>query len=128
MLAFISETLIFFIGGIAAWTALSSYPEQIAWWHAIPLYVGLMAVRALTVAVFYPFLARTGYRVTRGECCMIVYAGLRGAVGLALSLLVVRDEHFPPIDKGRIHFLVGSVVVLTSARSPAPCALSLIHI
>lgn len=122
MLAFVSETLVFFIGGIAAWTALSSHADEIAWWHAFPLYLGLMLIRALATALLFPFLARTGYRVTVGESCVIVYAGLRGAVGLALSLIVVRTADFPALDKERIHFLVGSVVVLTSAR-PSPCRL-----
>jgi uncharacterized membrane protein YjfL (UPF0719 family) len=150
MLAHFSETMIFFVAGIATWTSVSMHKDVIKVragslshafalrlslclilslsaisraparaptpvWHEIPLYLMLAVVRLVGTLELYPLLRRTGYSINLKECVLIVYAGLRGAVGLALGLLVYQNKHMKPIDRDRIHFLVGSVVVLTMA-------------
>jgi sodium/hydrogen exchanger 10/11 len=142
MLAHFSETMIFFVAGIATWTSVSMHKDVIKVragslshafalrlslclilslsaisraparaptpvWHEIPLYLMLAVVRLVGTLALYPLLRRTGYSINLKECVLIVYAGLRGAVGLALGLLVYQNKHMRPIDRDRIHFLVG---------------------
>jgi NhaP-type Na+/H+ or K+/H+ antiporter len=114
MLAHISETMIFFVAGIAAWTSVSTHRDAIQVWHAVPVYLLLLLIRAAATAMLYPLLRRTGYSINVKEAALVVYAGLRGAVGLSLGLLVFQNKLMREVDKDRIHFLVGTVVVLTS--------------
>lgn len=52
----------------------------------------LQAVRGAVVVTTYPLLKYTGYGITFRKALVIVWAGLRGAVGLALSLFVLFDN------------------------------------
>lgn len=59
----------------------------------------LQVIRALMIALFYPILRFTGYSITWQKAVVMVWSGLRGAVGLALSLFVlfntsITDIHF----------------------------------
>lgn len=116
MLSHVAETVIFFIAGIAAWPAIYSHRETTVFYHGFLLYVVLHAVRGVTVALFYPLLQRMGYRMTFKESIIVVYAGMRGAVGLALSLLVTQNTGpgFSQLDRDRIAYLVASCVILTT--------------
>jgi len=49
------------------------------------------AVRGVIFAVCFPLLKYTGYGITFRKALVMVWAGLRGAVGLALSLFVLFD-------------------------------------
>lgn len=112
LLAHASETVIFFVAGIAVWTAVGTVTVDLMI-EAVVLYGFLHATRAATVAVLYPILRRMGYTLRLKEGVIIVYAGLRGAVGLSLGLLVLENELIPIEDRSRVHFLVASTVFLT---------------
>lgn len=114
MVSFIAETLIFYVAGIAAWTALTSHLSEVRTVDALVLYAVLQAARAAVVALFFPVLRQMGYKVSAREGVILVYAGLRGAVSLSLSLLVLGNRAFDPTDAARIHFLT------VSARA-TPC-------
>ena len=49
-------------------------------------------IRAVILAVCYPLLKITGYSVTLRKAVVMVWAGLRGAVGLALSMFILFDR------------------------------------
>lgn len=51
----------------------------------------LQAIRVVVFAVCYPFLKYTGYGITMRKAAVCVWAGLRGAVGLALSMFLLFD-------------------------------------
>ncbi len=51
----------------------------------------VQAIRAVIFAVCFPVLKYTGYSITLRKALVMVWAGLRGAVGLALSLFVLFD-------------------------------------
>ena len=51
----------------------------------------VQAIRAVIFAVCFPILKYTGYSITFCKAVVMVWAGLRGAVGLALSLFVLFD-------------------------------------
>lgn len=52
----------------------------------------MQVVRAATVLVLWPLLSRLGYGLSWREGIVLVWAGLRGAVGLSLSLFVLLNE------------------------------------
>ncbi len=57
----------------------------------LSLTIVVQAVRAVIFAVCFPVLKYTGYGITFRKALVMVWAGLRGAVGLALSLFVLFD-------------------------------------
>ena len=66
-------------------------------------YVAVFAVRGLTIAILFPVLQTIGYGVTRREAVFMTYGGLRGAVSLALALLI--DSH-PTINAATKDFIL----------------------
>jgi len=45
------------------------------------------------ILMFYPCLKRIGYKMTFKQVILCSYSGLRGAVGLALALIIVNNKH-----------------------------------
>ena len=61
--------------------------------------------RAITIALFSPLLKKVGYGMTWRNGAVLTWGGLRGAVGLALALLVARDSEIDQISIGnKVYF------------------------
>ena len=52
--------------------------------------------RGLVLAFFSPLLARIAYGLTWQSAVVMTWGGLRGAVGLALGLMVLKNEAIDP--------------------------------
>lgn len=59
------------------------------------LYTFVQLSRAVLVAILYPGLSYFGYGLNWKEASMLVWAGLRGAVALSLSLSVAVSKMLP---------------------------------
>lgn len=61
--------------------------------YAVVLYLWLLVARGTAIFLFYPLLStgRIGYPLTWKAALFMVWAGLRGAVGVAMSLFVLLD-------------------------------------
>lgn len=55
-------------------------------------WVLMIISRAIMVMTFYPFLTRGGYGLSKKELIVLIYGGLRGALGMCLSLFVGVDD------------------------------------
>ena len=55
-------------------------------------YILMILARTVMVLTLYPLLTKFGYGLTRKELVVLIYGGLRGALGLCLSLLVGVDS------------------------------------
>lgn len=51
-----------------------------------------LCLRALVIILFSPFLTRLGYGLPWKDAIVMIWGGLRGAVGLALALQVAMDH------------------------------------
>lgn len=54
-------------------------------------WVLMIISRVIMVLTFYPLLKRYGYGLTQKELVVLIYGGLRGALGMCLSLFVCVD-------------------------------------
>lgn len=54
-------------------------------------YILMIVLRAVMVLTFYPFIKNIGYGISKKEFVVLVYGGLRGSLGLCLSLIVGFD-------------------------------------
>ncbi|KAL0054936.1 hypothetical protein WJX82_004786 [Trebouxia sp. C0006] len=99
-LEFIANTLIFVLTGVIIAGNIYQSEHSVGatiqiqardYGYAFLLWVVLIAIRAIIFAVCFPILKYTGYGITFRKALVMVWAGLRGAVGLALSLFVLFD-------------------------------------
>ena len=69
------------------------YSGQIGTWigYGILLFIACIAIRFMSIFFHFPALRRLGYGMTWQEAVVISWSGLRGAIGLALALLVNLD-------------------------------------
>ncbi|MCK4663975.1 MAG: cation:proton antiporter [Bacteroidales bacterium] len=113
LFAFIANTLIFIIVGvvIAQRTVFTANDFLILG----ILYIAIHIIRAIVILIFYPLMRNTGYGLPVKDACVVWYGALRGAVGLALALVVVGvdDKYIPMEIKNQFLFLTAGIVTLT---------------
>ena len=127
-LAHVSETAIFFVAGIVAYDAITSDgigAKEYA--NLFGLYAMLHVIRGFVILVCWPVMNKigdAGYRLTWKECFIMTWGGLRGAVGLALGLLVMesaKGENLTNENAKLVNFYVSGVVILTMAINGTTC-------
>jgi NhaP-type Na+/H+ or K+/H+ antiporter len=112
MMAHIANTLIFVLVGIIIASRIRL--DVMEWWITLAgLYLGIQLIRALSVTLFMPLLKRIGIGLTREKAVVLVWGGLRGAVSLALALIIAQDTVLPGELGDQILFLTAGIVVLT---------------
>ncbi len=89
------------------------------------VYVGIHVVRALVMLVHYPFMRKSGYGLPVKDAIVVWYGALRGAIGLALALIVAGVDsrvmaetlEMTPAEaqtiKDQFLFLIAGTVTLT---------------
>ena len=112
LLGWMANTVIFLTTGCIMASKVMATTVHITWAEIgllALLYVVLHIIRGFNVLIQYPFLKRMGYwqleedSVSKREALVLVYGGLRGAVGLALALIVEDDAL---LDNNRTRQLV----------------------
>ncbi|XP_071957219.1 sperm-specific sodium:proton exchanger-like isoform X2 [Antedon mediterranea] len=109
VLGYVANTLIFFLVGVVITERAMENVDPIDWFYMLTIYVGINIIRAMTIAMFSPILARLGYGLSWRNAVIMTWGGLRGAVGLALALLVEQTDEFLEHEELRN---VGSKVLL----------------
>ncbi|MCB0802962.1 MAG: sodium:proton antiporter [Flavobacteriales bacterium] len=78
-------------------------------------YIGIHIVRAIVIALLYPLMKKAGYGLPKKDAIIVWYGALRGAIGLALALIVagVDDQYIPAHIKDQFLFFTAGIVTLT---------------
>jgi NhaP-type Na+/H+ or K+/H+ antiporter len=110
----------FFAAGIITarfmWSETScdhDFTQPTAWLELAGLYVVIHITRAAVIAIFWPLLRKIGYGLTVKEGIILVFGGLRGAVGLIMGLIVEHNSYIDPYVKSMIAFHTSGIVLLT---------------
>jgi NhaP-type Na+/H+ or K+/H+ antiporter len=120
LLSYLLNTTLFAVTGILI--AKTRNITGVDFWTeaglCILLYLYLMLVRGICIITFSPCLKRWGYGMTTNELIIVWWGGLRGAVGLALAMIVSitcdESEHVSLNLAGqRILFQTGGIAFLT---------------
>ncbi|GFY40791.1 hypothetical protein TNIN_13071 [Trichonephila inaurata madagascariensis] len=77
----------------------------------IATYVAVTVFRALMIEIFSPFLETMGYGFSWNYEVVLVWGGLRGAVGLALVMMVQHST--PPLIASQLLTQVSGIIFLT---------------
>lgn len=110
---FIANTLLFVIVGVViAERSVFSLQDFIILGI---IYIGIHIVRAIVIFMFYPIMKRVGYGLSQKDAYVVWYGALRGAIALALALIVagVDDRFIPAEIKNQFLFYTAGIVALT---------------
>ena len=114
MVEWVMNTFIFMLAGLIIGHRVLAEVDAIDWLYMFVLYIILMVFRFGIVFLFYPLLSRIGHKCTFNEAIFMSWAGLRGALGMTLSLIVHEDTR-ESLEKetSRLFFYVGGIAALT---------------
>ena len=91
------------------------------WFKLIIFWIMCHVMRLIMIVTFLPFLRNTGYGLTKKEFIVLVYGGLRGALGLTLSLMVGIDRELPQRLRELCVFFMAGTAVLTLLINGTTC-------
>lgn len=114
-MTWIGNTLIFLLSGLIIGNRVLAAVAPVDWLYMILLYVMVNIVRCMTVAVLFPWLSTWGSQCSLKEALFISWAGLRGALSMALAL-IVSDTCCVGVsskETSRMFFYVGGIASLT---------------
>jgi len=113
---FVGNTIIFILAGMLfgeAWLSRRQFISLVDVLWLLLTYVALTFIRAVIVFFFLPVLSLVGRPLAWEEGVVIVWAGLRGAVSLAMAIIVDTEPEISKKMGTRIIFHVGGVAMLT---------------
>ncbi len=112
MLTYLANTLIFFLAGLV----ISRYVESATISDlgiVLAAYGLVMVARFAITFAFRPLIGLTGSPVSSNEAVVLSWSGLRGAVSLALGLIVSQNAAVDPELRRQIMLATAGVVLLT---------------
>ena len=112
----IGNTLIFLLAGVIIGHKTLKNIALEDWGYLVILYIVLMLLRVLIVIILFPALSNVGLKCTKQDAAFMSWAGLRGALGMTLALIVQSDmneAHISSKDADRVFFFVGGIAALT---------------
>ncbi len=110
--AFIANTLIFIIVGVVIALRVSYTPNDFL--MLILVYFAIIIVRAIVISMFYPIMKNIGYGLSAKDGVIAWWGGLRGAIALALALIVASETSINHEIRAQILSITAGIVVLTS--------------
>lgn len=116
LLGYVANTLIFVVSGVLIMTQAMSESSDIGpqdFSYLLILYLVLHIIRGISVACFSPILRSSGYGLTLHQSLILVWSGLRGAVGLALALMMESHAAIPSKTKALFIFHMAGIALLT---------------
>jgi NhaP-type Na+/H+ or K+/H+ antiporter len=111
MAAFLANTLIFLIVGVIIASRIVFTAEDFLILGII--YIGIHIVRAITISTFFPIMKKAGYGIDKKNAYVLWWGALRGAIGLALALIVAGETLIPEEIRQQFLFFTAGIVTLT---------------
>jgi len=127
MFEYLGNTIIFFLAGALTGKSMVSDATWADYGYLIAIYLGLIVIRFFMLFVSRPILRLLHpdrQPVTIADTIVMGWGGLRGAVGLALSIQVAvnkADGKIAAREAHRVLFYVGGVAFLTLLINATTC-------
>lgn len=113
---FMMETILFLLTGAYIGVFIGEKDFTILGsdiWKMILFNFILLFIRFSVLALFWPLLNLVGYRITWKEYVLMGWAGLRGAIGLAIGLLVAFNKNYLERFRDLTIFYISGVILFT---------------
>ena len=88
--AFIANVIIFIVVGVII--AQKAHPVAMDFAILGLVYLAIHVVRAINMGIFYPLMRKAGYGLPGKDALVVWWGALRGAIGLALALVVYSEN------------------------------------
>ncbi len=111
MFAFIANTLIFLIVGVVIANNIVFTANDFL--ILILLYIGIHIVRAIVLTIFFPLMKKAGYGLTKKNAYVLWWGALRGAIALALALIVASESKIDSNIRDQFLFYTAGIVTMT---------------
>ena len=112
--AFIANTLIFIIVGVVIAQRIPMSQLTLKDFLLLGIiYIGIHIVRAIVILVHYPIMKKAGYGLPKKDTYVLWWGALRGAIGLAMALIVAGEQSIPENIRNQFLFLLAGTVTLT---------------
>lgn len=121
---FIANTVIFTLAGLLLGGECLSNRHHIEgadFFYLLAFYVALTVVRAVMVGLFWWPLKVLGTELSMSEGIVMVWAGLRGAIGIVMAIIVDTDPAIPHAKGAKVIFYVGGIAALTILVNAVTC-------
>jgi NhaP-type Na+/H+ or K+/H+ antiporter len=115
IVAWSAETVLFVLSGvIIGYEAIGQSKIQGAdWGKLFALFVCVIIIRGLSSISFYPIMRKVAYGLSWSQYFVMIWGGLRGAIGLALALIVYHDHDIESDVRNLVLFHTAGIVVFT---------------
>ncbi|CAN0007156.1 unnamed protein product [Pylaiella littoralis] len=120
---YMANTVIFFLTGLVAATRAFGKDSTIDasdWGYLVALWVACHIVRGFVIVAAYPVL-KHGYGTNWQQMVVLTYAGLRGAVGLTLALIVQQHDGIGQEEGDKIMFMIAGLAIMTLLINGTTC-------
>ncbi len=109
--AFFANVLIFLIVGvvIAERTVFEGSDVLLL----LMIYVAVFILRGIIIGSFFPLMKKMGYGINKNNATVLWWGALRGAIGLALALIVHGTDAIDIEIRDQFLFLTAGIVTLT---------------
>ncbi len=111
-LGYIANTLIFFIVGLVIAKEIN-HARLSDFMLIVAAYVGAMVIRGLLTFAAKPLTNRFSDGVSTKDSVVMTWGGLRGAVSLALALIIAQNPKIDPALGRQVLLVTAGVVLLT---------------
>ena len=125
---FVAETIIFILGGVIVGQKSLNNPQLIDLIGVkeilmlFGLYICMCLARLTSIAVFMPKLKKLGYGLKWIEVLALTYGGLRGAVGIAFTLILAANDFLPEKFRSISIFNMAGCAFLTLMINAPTCS------
>jgi len=116
-IVYAAETIIFFLAGVIVGVKClndeTGYVVANDYLKLLGIYLCMSVGRGIVIGLAFPFLRKLGYGMNWKELLVVIYGGLRGAVGISFAMIVAHDEDFPAKFRDIFFFHMSGCAVLT---------------
>lgn len=125
---FVAETIIFILGGVIVGCKSLNNPKLTDFiglreiLYLIVLYLCMNGARFISIGVFMPRLKKLGYGFRWIEVAALTYGGLRGAVGIAFTLILAANDFLPEKFRSISIFNMAGCAFLTLLINAPTCS------
>jgi len=109
--AFVANTLIFLIVGVVIAKRIVFTVNDV--WMLLAVYIIIHLVRIVVIGSLFPIMAKNGYGLSIKDSKVLWWGALRGAIGLALALIVESSPYIDQTIREQFLFLTAGIVTMT---------------
>lgn len=114
---FCLESILFIITGVFIGKKFlfqdSNTLEESDYTRSLIFFVFMNLARYVMIMILLPLINKSGYPLNWKDTVILTYGGVRGALGLALALIIYRDPEYSNRFKDIVLFYVSAMIVLT---------------